>query len=178
MSAFKAVAGPALAFLRHPITPRALALIFVSLGVWVGGLALGWSVLTRIGIIILVLVLWVGGEALARFLKKRSADRMLDEMSAPGEADVLKEKFESAISQLKTGLDGAGGLLNLPWYVIIGPPGSGKSTALRNAGLKFPLEQSYGESALKGVGGTRDCDWWFTDQAVLLDTAGRYTTQD
>jgi type VI secretion system protein ImpL len=33
-------------------------------------------------------------------------------------------------------------------------------------------------SALKGVGGTRNCDWWFTDEAVLLDTAGRYTTQD
>ncbi|MES2296685.1 MAG: type VI secretion system membrane subunit TssM, partial [Pseudomonadota bacterium] len=29
-----------------------------------------------------------------------------------------------------------------------------------------------------GVGGTRNCDWWFTDEAVLLDTAGRYTTQD
>jgi type VI secretion system protein ImpL len=27
------------------------------------------------------------------------------------------------------------------------------------------------------VGGTRDCDWWFTDEAVFLDTAGRYTTQ-
>jgi len=29
-----------------------------------------------------------------------------------------------------------------------------------------------------GVGGTRNCDWWFTDQAVLIDSAGRYTTQD
>jgi type VI secretion system protein ImpL len=29
-----------------------------------------------------------------------------------------------------------------------------------------------------GVGGTRHCDWWFADEAVLLDTAGRYTTQD
>jgi type VI secretion system protein ImpL len=28
------------------------------------------------------------------------------------------------------------------------------------------------------VGGTRNCDWWFTDEAVLVDTAGRYTTQD
>ncbi len=28
------------------------------------------------------------------------------------------------------------------------------------------------------MGGTRNCDWWFTDQAVLIDTAGRYTTQD
>ena len=35
-----------------------------------------------------------------------------------------------------------------------------------------------GEDAIRGVGGTRNCDWWFTDEAVLIDTAGRYTTQD
>ena len=28
------------------------------------------------------------------------------------------------------------------------------------------------------MGGTRFCEWWLTDQAVLIDTAGRYTTQD
>ena len=32
--------------------------------------------------------------------------------------------------------------------------------------------------AVAGVGGTRLCDWWFTREAVLIDTAGRYTTQD
>ncbi len=69
-------------------------------------------------------------------------------------------------------------LYDLPWYVIIGPPGSGKTTVLVNSGLKFPLEQRFGKEALRGVGGTRNCDWWFTDEAVLLDTAGRYTTQD
>ena len=31
---------------------------------------------------------------------------------------------------------------------------------------------------MRGVGGTRTTEWWFTDQAVLIDTAGRYTTQD
>jgi type VI secretion system protein ImpL len=31
---------------------------------------------------------------------------------------------------------------------------------------------------LKGVGGTRNCEWLFTEDAILLDTAGRYTTQD
>ena len=35
-----------------------------------------------------------------------------------------------------------------------------------------------GQSAVAGVGGTRLCDWWFTENAVLIDTAGRYTTQD
>ncbi|MDX1668973.1 MAG: type VI secretion system membrane subunit TssM, partial [Limnobacter sp.] len=32
--------------------------------------------------------------------------------------------------------------------------------------------------SVKGVGGTRHCDWWFTDEAVLIDTAGRFSTQD
>jgi type VI secretion system protein ImpL len=33
-------------------------------------------------------------------------------------------------------------------------------------------------AAIAGLGGTRYCDWWFTEDAVLIDTAGRYTTQD
>lgn len=69
-------------------------------------------------------------------------------------------------------------LYELPWYLIIGAPGSGKTTALQNCGLKFPLADSLGDHAVRGVGGTRHCDWWFTDQAVLIDTAGRFTTQD
>ena len=69
-------------------------------------------------------------------------------------------------------------LYDLPWYIIIGPPGAGKTTAIVNSGLNFPLAQKFGKEALRGVGGTRNCDWWFTDQAILLDTAGRYTTQD
>ncbi|MEJ1963376.1 MAG: type VI secretion system membrane subunit TssM [Gammaproteobacteria bacterium] len=48
----------------------------------------------------------------------------------------------------------------------------------RQFGLNFPLAQQFGKEALRGVGGTRNCDWWFTDKAILLDTAGRYTTQD
>ena len=66
----------------------------------------------------------------------------------------------------------------LPWYVIIGPPGAGKTTALHNCGLHFPVAQELGSAPLRGIGGTRTTDWWFTDRAVLIDTAGRYTTQD
>ncbi len=69
-------------------------------------------------------------------------------------------------------------LYQLPWYLIIGAPGSGKTTALQNAGLQFPLAASHGDKGVRGVGGTRLCDWWFTDRAVLIDTAGRFTTQD
>ncbi|MEQ9885871.1 type VI secretion system membrane subunit TssM [Pectobacterium zantedeschiae] len=69
-------------------------------------------------------------------------------------------------------------LYQLPWCMIIGAPGAGKTTALVNSGLQFPLADKFGKAALRGIGGTRNCDWWFTNEAVLLDTAGRYATQD
>lgn len=70
------------------------------------------------------------------------------------------------------------GLYQMPWYVFIGPPGSGKTTALMNSGLRFPLQHKLGVASIKGVGGTRQCDWWFSEEAVWIDTAGRFTTQD
>ena len=94
------------------------------------------------------------------------------------EAVKLRERFEEGVATLKQRGRRGRSLYELPWYVIIGAPGSGKTTALLNSGLKFPLEQRVGKGALRGVGGTRNCDWWFTDEAVFLDTAGRYTTQD
>ena len=46
---------------------------------------------------------------------------------------------------LKQKRRGGHSLYDLPWYVIIGAPGSGKTTALVNSGLHFPLEQRIGQ---------------------------------
>lgn len=104
------------------------------------------------------------------------------DLAAKEEREALAARFTDAIATLKTArLGGRGGrryLYQLPWYLLVGPPGSGKTTALANSGLKFPLERKVGKGAVRGVGGTRNCDWFFTDEAVLIDTAGRYTTQD
>lgn len=97
------------------------------------------------------------------------------------ELKVLQSRFSEAMSLLNKGTGFFKKKLNLyslPWYIIIGPPGSGKTTALINSGLNFPLTESTGKQSIEGVGGTRNCDWWFTDQAVMIDTAGRYVTQD
>jgi type VI secretion system protein ImpL len=92
---------------------------------------------------------------------------------------VLKDKMKDALATLKAASGNKKDFLyDLPWYVLIGPPGSGKTTALVNSGLKFPLSRGATPAAVAGVGGTRYCDWWFTEDAVLIDTAGRYTTQD
>ncbi|HEY6925166.1 MAG TPA: type VI secretion protein IcmF/TssM N-terminal domain-containing protein, partial [Steroidobacteraceae bacterium] len=171
-----------------------LALMFFSLVIWFGGpyvsvadfVPLG-SELARIIGIVLVVVLW-GLRALVRELKAARASKKLvqavakqeDPSSARGAADTrqMQQRFEEATNALQKSGKGKKSLYDLPWYIIIGPPGAGKTTVIVNSGLSFPLAQKFGKEALRGVGGTRNCDWWFTDQAVLLDTAGRYTTQD
>ncbi|WP_084190926.1 type VI secretion system membrane subunit TssM [Methylomarinum vadi] len=105
-----------------------------------------------------------------------------DQQASMDELQTLKKRMQEALDILKQTKLGGGFdrqfLYQLPWYIIIGPPGSGKTTLLKNSDLKFPLSDRYGKDAIRGVGGTRNCDWWFADDAVLLDTAGRYTTQD
>jgi len=95
--------------------------------------------------------------------------------AAAEEERVVAARLADALSAMKSAGGGKGGFLyERPWYVLIGPPGSGKTTAIRNSGLDFPLA----EGRVSGVGGTRNCDWWIAEQALLIDTAGRYTTQD
>jgi type VI secretion system protein ImpL len=159
----------------------------------------GWAPLAgetvrwiTIGVVFAAFVLY----RLWRYLSaRRKNSKMVENLAAapepaPDEAAsasaeelaTLRKRFEDALAVLKkTDIKhrlGGRYLYQLPWYVIIGPPGSGKSTALLHSGLNFPLAERFGQDEIRGVGGTRNCDWWFTEEAVLLDTAGRYATQD
>ena len=135
-------------------------------------------------IIILLLVAGAAGVAGFSFYRRREgAKQIADGISGAeqtvNDEPVLKERMKDALTTLKAASGNKSGYLyDLPWYVIIGPPGAGKTTALVNSGLKFPLSRGAAPAAVAGVGGTRYCDWWFTEEAVLIDTAGRYTTQD
>ena len=140
-----------------------------------------------------VVIAWLGWEIYRRRRALRDNVRLLDGLAggvadqdsaarAAHEIEVLRQRFEEALGVLrKARFRGADGerrtVSELPWYMFIGGPGSGKTTALLNASLRFPLGDPRAGDTLQGVGGTRNCDWWFTDEAVLLDTAGRYTTQ-
>lgn len=66
-------------------------------------------------------------------------------------------------------------LYALPWYVVIGQPAVGKSTMVYHSGLDFPFADRE-QARVAGLGGTRHCDWFFSNDAILIDTAGRYTS--
>ena len=91
-------------------------------------------------------------------------------ISDPGQRarlDDLRKKFETGVREYKSrGKD----LYKLPWYAIVGEPGSGKTEAVRHSNVGFPPGM---QDEFQGVGGTINMNWWFTNNAVLLDTAGR-----
>lgn len=141
---------------------------------------------------LLVGAVWLAGYLIFQLREVRAA-RALDrallaegarhaDMARPdlaAEVAELRSQFGQAIQKLKTrrGGGGSSSLYALPWYVVIGPPGSGKSTALRNSDLNFAFLSTSGAS-IRGLGGTRRCDWWLSTEGVLLDTAGRWTSDD
>ncbi|BFM16830.1 type VI secretion system membrane subunit TssM [Maricurvus nonylphenolicus] len=190
-----------LAFFTHKWVIGIIGLTALSLLIWFGANYIKFgadnttlSTTTRSIIIGILWAIWLTWN-ISQWLVERRNNRQLladmeqedtqvspDEERSQEELQAISERFREALSVLKKSRfksrGGSKSLYQLPWYIIIGPPGAGKTTALVNSGLEFPLAQSHGKEALGGIGGTRNCDWWFTNDAVLIDTAGRYTTQD
>jgi len=150
--------------------------------------AIGGGVLAAI---VLGLLAWLA-VALVRRAQARGAGQRLEAMvqqqadrpamnapaAARADAEVLRARMAEAVKAIKTSrlgqLKGRAALYELPWYVTIGNPAAGKSTAILNSGLRFPFADNRG-SVIHGLGGTRNCDWYFTTEGIVLDTAGRYT---
>src|SRR5690606_8529478 len=78
--------------------------------------------------------------------------------ASEAEVALLGERMRAAMAVLRKASPGRtfGGqyLYQLPWYMFVGAPGSGKTTALTHSGLQFPLSESLGAAAIGGIGGT------------------------
>ncbi|MEW5724656.1 MAG: type VI secretion protein IcmF/TssM N-terminal domain-containing protein, partial [Thermodesulfobacteriota bacterium] len=128
----------------------------------------------------------VGFLFLKKWLFRRREERFvkriveMDETVAPkvpvAERQALRdleERWREAVEVLRRSLLKKRGhpLYVLPWYLILGESGSGKTEAIKSSGLLSPLTDV---SPLPQGGGTRNCDWWFFHKAVVIDTVGRY----
>ena len=189
-------------FLKNRIVISLIGLLALSILIWFAGPYIKFgdnnaaplgSAVARLVAILIIAVIWGLNNLRIQMQNKKQNDDLVEEIQDNQQQDMtseqsaeelhqIGERFAQAMATLKKlkfkGAGASKALYELPWYIIIGPPGSGKTTALVNSSLEFPLADKFGKEALHGVGGTRNCDWWFTNDAVLIDTAGRYTTQD
>ena len=190
----------ALRWLLSPIVIGSLGMLALSALLWWLGPLLGLGdtrplepVWVRVLLMALLWAAWIGRLVWVTMKRRRTNAALLQGMSSgpsasDREAQVLAQRFNEAMARLKAsggrswaarvGGGGAQYLYELPWYIFVGAPGSGKTTALMNAGLQFLLGDGGAKASVQGVGGTRNCEWWFTQDAVLIDTAGRYATQE
>jgi len=181
-------------WLLSPAVLGSIGLLALSALIWWVGplIAIGSArplagVWTRVIVLAVIWALWIARLSWAAWKRRKTNSALLAGMSAgpsasDKEAQLLAKRFDDAVQRLKASgakswTGGGQYLYELPWYIFVGAPGSGKTTALMNAGLQFLLGDG-AKAAVQGVGGTRNCDWWFTSDAVLIDTAGRYATQE
>jgi type VI secretion system protein ImpL len=171
----------------------AAALVW-GFGPWLGLRQFG-RIATVVGILAVALV--VLAVAYVRAKKKKAAGKG----EAPGQAapDAVAKKGETVpqappaehpeltrgaeeavqwLRKTKLGADKrADAVYSLPWFLVAGPPESGKSALLLGSALDFhalPSQRAGDRDALKP---TQACEWRVADTAVVLDTAGRYQTE-
>lgn len=163
-----------------------IALAILIALIWFGGGYIELGTPLRIGLIAGVLGIWLliflyqrwRAIRTAQMIEARLREQAAGQLAAGADPDALSDlqrRLDEAMTGLRQSGIGKSALATLPWYIIIGPPGSGKSTALTASGLEFP-KVGTGLNGIQGVGGTRNCEWWFTNEGILLDTAGRYTS--
>ena len=150
-------------------------------------LSFGWPLWVGGFILIGLIGIGIGIYLLRKIWLRRREQRFVNEVVAQDEAYIrslserdqqdykdLQVRWKDAVETLrKSHLRKYGNpLYVLPWYMLVGESGSGKTTAVQSARLSSPFAEI---SSTSGISGTKNCDWWFFDNAILIDTAGRYT---
>ncbi|PHM53247.1 hypothetical protein Xhom_04142 [Xenorhabdus hominickii] len=176
---------------------------FIGPNISVGNTVPFESQTIRIVTIVSLFLLWIASKVIPRLYRAWINKKVVSQLNINRDEKeekkqnerhiTLAERFADAVKLLKkfyfsglyskrkprwTNFFNRQYIYQLPWYLIIGAPKSGKTTALANSGQHFPLADYLRTSTSYSMQGMDNCNWWFTNKAVLLDTSGRYITQD
>lgn len=172
-----------------------LALLLCAVVWWVGPLiAIGTYrplVATWVRVIIVILLLcWAllpfVASSLAWLFRHARAPRAQAKKSA--QRDRVTARFHDALRTLQhVGLARQRGawqqmgyrlrrshIGEKPWFLVVGPQGSGKTSLIGESGESFLLAEHYGVQRTVDVGPTQDCNWWLAQNAVYIDTSGEW----
>jgi type VI secretion system protein ImpL len=163
-----------------------VAVILIVLLVFGLVLRLDWPWWVGIFLLLLLVGLGIGVVFIKKLLQARREQSFVQQVIEQDDAYLktlaakeknelreLQDSWKEAVDSLRRSqLKKSGNpLYVLPWYLVIGESGSGKTTALNSAHLSSPFVEVKRTS---GISGTRNCDWWFFEKAIIIDTAGRY----
>jgi len=138
----------------------------------------------------LILVVWGIYTLIQHYQHAKKGEELSEAIASTTETEQNKHKNKEELQliqqQMKESIQlirksrlgdrkGNTALYELPWYMVIGNPAAGKSSAIYHSGLRFPFEEHHQQMVSSGLSGTRNCDWFFSTEGVLLDTAGRYS---
>ncbi|TDV28723.1 type VI secretion system protein ImpL [Paraburkholderia caballeronis] len=160
-----------------------IALLVLAVAAWGITLYAGWPLWMAVALFAGAIGAWF----LVRYLRRlavmmRSRSKLAAQVrAARGEAAAaagspetqLVRKWKAAVATLRnSNLRRQGNpLYVLPWFMVIGRSGTGKTTALTRARLSSPIQKV---SQAGEIAQTANCDWWYFDRAVVIDCAGRY----
>lgn len=133
-----------------------------------------------LGIAVVIGVISLLGFLITKIFGGKSASRrkrMEAELAGAGEGGMVSmdaraaakgntEKFFNAIKDMRK--NAGVNVYDLPWYIVIGDSGCGKTKLINEGGLVFSLGKPEGYQL-----GTLNYNWWFTEDAVFVDMAGR-----
>lgn len=63
----------------------------------------------------------------------------------------------------------------LPWHLLIGPTGSGKTSLLAHSGMRYVLSKKFPEETLSALPPSTTPEWWVTRDLVLIDAPGTWS---
>ena len=155
------------------------------------GPKLGIDLTYQIVIIALLLLTWPFALIISHYRKKKEEATTAPEPAAgnnvvarkgtPGAARVYDEIVRGAeevvqwLKNTKLGASkGTEPVYSLPWFIVAGPPASGKTSLLLSAKLDFHALPSQRRAEQSLIRPTRDCEWRVTDAAVRRPLAERH----
>lgn len=166
-----------------PLAALAVLIWFVGPGVKYADRALLAPVPNRIAAIALLVAVWCAAM-MWKLVRQRREQAARDALAAAAahsageaEAAAIRKSFHGAMQLLRSTWKGLE-LENLPhdclpWFLVIGPQESGKSSLIAGSGLKFPLGHVIEDPADPSLP-----RYAVTDDGVLFDLPGAWLAQE
>ncbi|UXN08135.1 type VI secretion system membrane subunit TssM [Bartonella sp. HY761] len=138
----------------------------------------------RIIVIGVLIILWgLNNYFLARSAAKKKPKKQVEEEIKPrdpvGELiSILNASFRTTMKTIKDkwmGKDkGARTLYAMPWYLVIGPSTSGKTSLIQDSELNFPLTHELKQAHINKTISDELPQYWVTRESVLFDIPGSW----